>query len=478
MDSSTSSIITRLGAGSGIDMAQLARDLAEARYAQRIARLESRSETLQARISSAATLRSTLSELASALGDRIRTGDLAARAQIGNSSVAIPGVVTGAVPSGSYSLEVEQLAASQTLVLPAYSSASDLVGEGTLTIDFGTVSGGSFTADAGRTALTIEVSGTTTLAELATSINGSGEGLTAYVANGTSGAQLVIKGADGASNGFTLTGSGASASGGTPAAGNIDFLGWAPASDSGQLRETAVDALYELDTVALTSQSNTLSGLPGGLTLTLTGTNPGAPTQISFSSPTTSISAVMSDFVDALNDVARLLQESADPLGGELGSDPGARRLKRELAQLASATIMPGATSGEPSTLADLGLTTNRDGTFTLNNDRLSETLAASPEGAAAMFTTGVFGVYAAMDDLARAMGVKSDPASLAGSVERYTSQSTRISEQLEDITAKQDALRLQLVTQLTRSEQRITSSQSTLTFLESQIAIWNNSRG
>lgn len=477
MESSTSSILTRLGGGSGIDTAQLARDLSEVRFAQRIERLQAREELLETRISSAATLRSQLTELASALGDRIRSGDLAAKASIGNSTVAVAGVVTGAVPKGSYSLEVSQLAAAQTLVSPTYGAATDLVGEGTLTFTFGTVDGGSFTADGARDPLAIAVSATDTLSDVADAITASGGGLTAYVASGTNGAQLVIKGATGAANGFQIAGTGASEALLIPAAGNIDYLDWSASSDDGQLRANAVNAEFSLDTVALTSASNTPDNLPGGLTLTLTGTNVGAPTTISFANPTASISTVMGDLVAALNEVAGTLREAADPLNGELGSDPGARRLKRELARLASETIMTNAATGEPSTLGELGLTTNRDGTFSLDNDRLTETLAASPNGAAAMFTTGLFGVFATLDNLARGMATTGDPGSLAGSIARYESQSTRLSDQLADIADKQEALRLQLVTQLARSDRRVTSSQSTLSFLQDQIAAWTNAR-
>lgn len=478
MENSTSSIIGALGAGSGVNMAQLARDLSAARFAQRIARLEDRSELLETRISAASTLRSQLTELSSALGDRIRNGDLAARATISNTSVAVPGVVTGAAPRGSYSLEVQQLADSQTLVTNGYSAASDLVGEGTLAITFGSISGGGFTADAARSPLNITVSATDTLSDVATRINGAGQGLTAYVANGTNGAQLVIKGADGEANGFTLTGTGASQSGGGAAQGNIDYLNWSPATDTGQLRETAADALYTLDTVARRSTSNTLSDLPGGLTLSLTGTNVGSPATISFGNPTASISTVMRDFVGALNDVARLVQQNADPLTGSLGSDAGARRLKRELAQLGTTVVMPNAASGEPRTLGDLGLKTNRDGTFSLDNDRLTATLAASAEGAAAMFTTGLFGVFATVDNIARATANRGDPGTLAGSIVRYTSQSATIAEQLEEITAAQEALRAQLTVQLARSERLVTSSQSTLSFLQQQADVQNSRRG
>ncbi|QQN75499.1 hypothetical protein [Croceicoccus sp. YJ47] len=51
MDSSTTSIVSALGAGSGVDMAKLASDLAAARFASKIAQLENRAETLDLRIS-------------------------------------------------------------------------------------------------------------------------------------------------------------------------------------------------------------------------------------------------------------------------------------------------------------------------------------------------------------------------------------------------------------------------------------------
>ena len=60
------------------------------------------------------------------------------------------------------------------------------------------------------------------------------------------------------------------------------------------------------------------------------------------------------------------------------------------------------AAGGDPATLADLGLATNRDGTFRLDTARLTATQKAAPEGVAAMFTTGLFGVYASFDKLGR----------------------------------------------------------------------------
>ena len=55
--SATSSIVSALGGGSGIDMAGLANSLAEASFAARKDRLTTRSDTLERQISAASNLK-------------------------------------------------------------------------------------------------------------------------------------------------------------------------------------------------------------------------------------------------------------------------------------------------------------------------------------------------------------------------------------------------------------------------------------
>ena len=484
MDSSTSSIVSALGGGSGIDMGKLAGDLAQARFAAQVKQLETRSELMETRISAASTLKSQLSQLASALGDRIRSGDLAPTATATNPGIATATLAPGSAPRGSYSLEVNSLAASQTLAGKSYAAADSLVGAGSLTFTFGTVAGTGFTADANRGPVSVAVTAQDTLATLADKISASGSGISAYVATGPAGAQLVMKGADGAASGFTVTGAGASHSGtdifGRPRPanpGNINFLDWHPASDSGQLKQTARDAAFQLDGIAMTSPTNKVSGLANGLTLTLTGTNPGAPTQIAFATRDKDISGLMKDLTGALNEIVGALGESANPLGGELGNDAGARALKRSLSALAGTVVMPQAAAGEPRTLADLGLVLGRDGTFRLDEARLDKALADAPAATGAMFTTGFHGVYAALDKLSRAIGNSGDPGSLGGSITRYTKAKAEIAERLSAVAEKQEALRAQLAKSFTWADRDISASQSTLSFLKNQVALWNAPR-
>lgn len=466
--SATAQIISSLGAGSGINTSQLAEQLAAAQFAPRLDQLSTKNEKLTAQISSASNLKSLMSTLATSVGSLIRTGDLAVTPSITSASVAAvsKGTATG---SGTYSLEVTSLANAQKLVMPAYSSPTATVGSGTLTLRFGTVSGGGFTPDATQTAVDIAVPTGATLADVATAINASGAGVTAYIANGAAGAQLVLKGKEGATSGFEIEV--------TPDVGGeaLSNLAWSAATNTAQLKSTASDAAFSIDGVDYTSKSNTVNDVVPGLNLKLTGTNAGSPATVSFSDPSSNISSAMTDLVDALNEVVSQLTSAMDKSSGDLNSDPGARALRSALTALAGTRIMVNAADGEPSTLGDLGLKIQRDGTFTLDTDRLSATLKDHPQAAGAMWTTGVYGVYSSIDKIARAAASTTSGASLGSSIIRYTALQKTVSEKSTDLTEKQEDMRQRLVSRFAVMDTRVSGSQSTLTFLKAQISAWNS---
>jgi flagellar hook-associated protein 2 len=136
---------------------------------------------------------------------------------------------------------------------------------------------------------------------------------------------------------------------------------------------------------------------------------------------------------------------------------------------------MAGTPDGTPNTLSDLGLETQRNGSFTLNSARLAAALARDTEGAPAMFTTGISGVYATIDNISRGMSVVSNPGSLAGSVNRYTEQLRKVDEVQAALAVKQEQVRLRLTARFAVSDSRIGAARSTLTFLQNQIDAWNN---
>jgi flagellar hook-associated protein 2 len=135
---------------------------------------------------------------------------------------------------------------------------------------------------------------------------------------------------------------------------------------------------------------------------------------------------------------------------------------------------MPGAATGAPSTLADLGLSTQRDGTFLLDGKRLDATLKADPRGAAAMFTNGINGVFATIDGMIRKANASGDPGSLAGSLTRLNAQKTKVTADKTKLTTDQETLRARLANRFAGVDGRIGASHSTLSFLQNQIAAWN----
>jgi flagellar hook-associated protein 2 len=454
-------------------MVALANNLADAQFQLRADRLAAQGDVLERQISAASSLKSSLSLLAGALGDRVRMGDLAVTPTVTNASVATASSPAGTTGSGSYSLEVLSLAATQRLASPAFPASTEVIGAGTLTFRFGQTSGTAFTEDTAHPAVTVDIASGSTLSDIANAINARKAGVTAYVAQTSQGAQLVLKGPEGALNGFVVEAAETAGEEGLAA------LAWNPSAggDPARLLAASADAQFKLDGLAMSSASNATGTVAPGLSLKLTGTNAGAPATIGFSSPVANISAAMQDLIGALNEIAGELRTATDPMGGDLARDPGARALKRTFSELAGRVIMPNAAEGAPRSLADLGHATERDGSFRLDAVRLKAALEADPAGVAAMFTAGLYGVYATFDKISRAASITGDPGSLGGSIARYQKQSIQLDKAEAKLTEQQERLRATLVSRFAAADTRISASKSTLSFLQSQIDAWNSQK-
>jgi len=471
--STASSILTALGGSNQIDWSSLATNLSVAQFAGQTDRLNSKSTNLDKQITDAGNIKSALLSLATSLGDRVRAGDLSPQPSLTNSSVASLKLNGATTPKGTYSLEVTQLAKAQSWTSPALASTTTPVGAGTLTLRFGTVAGSSFAEDTSHAAVSVTIPQGATLADVATALNAANAGLSAYVANTTNGPQLVVKGQQGATNGFVIEAAPDPLDTTTP---GLSQLAWEPSTGSpAQLLTGSQDAAYKLDGLPMTSRSNTVTGLVAGLDATFTATNIGAPTTLSFTDNTAAITTAMQDLTGALNELAGMVKTATDPLTGDLNNDPGTKALKRALSQLSGQVIMPNAVAPAPRTLADLGLSIQRDGTFALDGAKLTKTLAADPTGVAAMFTNGLYGVYGTIDTLNRTMAATGNATSLAASIARLTKAKTQASTDLAKLADKQEAFRQQLVTRFATTQTQVSASTSTLTFLKNQIDAWNS---
>ncbi|MCU0948680.1 MAG: flagellar filament capping protein FliD, partial [Porphyrobacter sp.] len=217
--------------------------------------------------------------------------------------------------------------------------------------------------------------------------------------------------------------------------------------------------------------------LPEGISLQLTATNPGAPSNLTFTTDTSAISSLMEDLVSALNEVVGEVNTIGNPLGGELGNDPGLRQLRSALGRFAGEVVMPSAAPGAPRTLADLGVALNRDGTFRFDATALGQALNTNPRAVSEMFTTRAFGVFATVDRLARRASAVGDPGTLGGSIARMQRQLQGTNDRAARIAEQQETLRQRLTRSFTASERRVGASQATLAFIQQQVDMWSAQR-
>ncbi len=382
------------GIGSNLDVNTLIAQLMELER-RPLVLLQRREADFQARLSAVGTLKGALSQFRSAVTELAS----ASRFKVYAVALGDPQIATATASAdartGVHSLEVTQLAQSQKLASTALSSTTEPIGTGTLTIDFGTISGGSFDAATGKyTGATFTPNGSASrtvtidaghasLAGIRDAINEAGVGVTASLVYDGSGHRLVL-----ASNTSGAAGSlRISVSGDTALA---DLLAHDPAGTQ-SLSETvtARDARFNLDGIAVTAAANTVTGVLEGVTLTLTKTNAGSPTSLTVAPDTAAIRQAVESFVEAYNRLAKSLKDlggydPATKTAGALQSDGLPRLIESRLRSTLSAQLV--GLTGSYTALYQLGVTFATDGTFKLDTAKLEAAVQADPAAVAGVF--------------------------------------------------------------------------------------------
>ena len=162
--------ISMLNAGSGLNTTQIVDALVDAERVPREEKIQAQVEEANVSISGLGKVKQGFGTLSSALdGLDGETGLIAT-----SSSTAASVTITdkALVSEQQISLEVSQIARSQTLVFDGFTSATDNVGTGSLNFEFGTWASGSFSANSAinSTSLTV-ANGADSLSEVRDQIN-------------------------------------------------------------------------------------------------------------------------------------------------------------------------------------------------------------------------------------------------------------------------------------------------------------------
>jgi len=256
------------------------------------------------------------------------------------SASAAPGTA-----AGSHVIVVKNVATTASWYSDSVATSSTALGAGSFTLQVGT-----------GTATTIPIgNGTDTLDQLASYINTQNLGVTASVINDSSGSRLaIVSNSSGSANGITIS-----------AASGLTFTQAA----AGQ------DASLTVDGIPIDSASNTIAGAIPGLTLNVLGAAPTEQVTVSVAPNATQAAQAINSFVSAYNtaigDVNTQYTVSASNQEGPLAGDTTVQMLQNSLLSIASYS---GGGNGV-STLADLGISMNKDGTLTVDSATLNNAI-------------------------------------------------------------------------------------------------------
>jgi flagellar hook-associated protein 2 len=363
-----SALITSTGIGSGLNINAIVSDLTTAFGAAQTNQLTNEQNSLNTQVSAFGTFSSALSTLQSTLSTLENPDTLAGfDATVSDKSIASASTSSGAV-AGQYSLEVQNLATSATLTSQPIASSTSVVGTGTLSISVGSAS----------TSIDI-TSADDTLSGIANAINSApnNPGVTASIISTTSGARLVLAGtATGADNSITV----AETDGGS----GLSSLVYDPAGGVTNLTQTqaAQDASYSINGFGATSSSNVVSNAISGVTLNLLQASAAnTPTTLTISPDNAAAQTSIGTFVTALNGVLSSVQSltgfnATTNVAGPLSGNATLEAFQNQLENILDA-VNPSNPGGVTS-LADIGITADADGSFDTNTTTLGNALSAN----------------------------------------------------------------------------------------------------
>jgi flagellar hook-associated protein 2 len=372
--------ISSIGIGSGLDIESVITQLVAVERAP-VTKLQTEATSLQTKLSTYGKLQSGMAALRDAASALTRPSTWNATVGASSDTTSVAVTTSASTLPGSYSIEVQRLASVQSNATGVYASADALVGEGTLHIELGTWGAGqtSFTPKAGATAVDITVGPPAeSLAQLRDKINASNSGVVASVLTDASGARLVLRSAaTGEANGFRV---GVSDNDGNNVDGiGLSALAFDPSAGILTMAQAlaAANAAASLNGLPIASESNTLSNVLDGMTLTL-GKVTTAPVLVEAKSDKESIRKALDSFVTAYNDLNKLVAEqtkydAASKTAGVLQGDSAAVSIRSQMRSLL------GSSSGASAMftrLAEVGFDVQTDGSIKLDETKLANGLA------------------------------------------------------------------------------------------------------
>lgn len=440
--------ISSPGVGSGLDIGSLVTQLVAAERAPMESRIRRMESDATVKLSAFGNLRAALEGLDKSLA-KLTGGDAgSARKATVPEGAGFTATASSGAPVGSYAVEVVSLAAAHKLASGAFAEGVD-VGTGTLTIE------------AGEHSFAIDLqSGAASIDDIRDAINAQadGRGVVASVIRGDDGLHLVLTATDPGSAGAIRV----TASGGD---GGLSALVYDPGvQESLTVKQAATDAVVRVDGIERTASGNTFTDLIEDVSLTLTRAEPGKTYTLGVENDLKATRETVQGFVNSYNAALSFLRSSsaynaATQTAAALTGDASVRAVTQQL----RTTV--GDAFGE---LSALGISSDKNGTLTLDAGKFDAALAADPQAVQRLFADdGSFG-----RSMADGLALFIDDEGL------IDSRTDALNARLKDATRQRDMLEVRMakvedmyLKQFTAMDTLVAQLQSTSSFLTQQLA-------
>lgn len=377
--------ITSTGIGSGLDVESLVSQLVQAEAKAPTQRLNRKEANLEAELSALGSVKGALSDFRSSLS---KLNDLSAfqkRSASSSDSSLFTASATSDAAEGSYGVEVSQTAQAHKIASSAFAESGTVVGTGELTFQFGTYDSGanSFSVNPDKASQTVTIDSTAnTLEGVRDAVNEADIGVQATIVNDGTGARLVFASEDSGEANSLKVGV-ADDDGNNTDTNGLSQLAYDPTAAAGSgknLSETvaARDAEAIIDGITVTSDTNTLSNVIDGVSITLKEADVGNTQTLDVSLNKGSVESAVNGFVESFNAAINNFNQLTDydpetEKAGPLIGDATVRSVESQMRSLISDTV-PGL-DGAVRSLADIGISTQRDGTLAVDSGELSDAL-------------------------------------------------------------------------------------------------------
>lgn len=400
------------GIGSGLDINGIVKQLMAVEQ-RPLASLDSKEAKQQTQLTAFGSLKGALSSFQSSLAALANPAKYTAiAASIADNTLANVSAAPAA-GTGSHSIEIQTLAQSHKLKSANFAATTTAVGSGTITLQFGTYSGGTFTLNPDKSAQSITIApSNSSLTGIRDAINLANAGVSASIVNDGTGNRLVIASKDtGLSNALKITTTDDDANN-TDNAGLSQLVYDASTGGTTNLTQTvaASNATLVIDGISISKASNKITDAIEGVTLDLLKTNLGSTTTLSLSRDTASIQGAVTSFVKAYNDLNKTIvnlskYDTATKRASILTGDSTIRSIQTQLRNTISDPLT--TAGGGLSLLAEVGISFQVDGTLKLDSTKLSKVMSDSTKDVSTLFAS----IGKTSDSLVSFVSAQSDTA-------------------------------------------------------------------